>query len=161
MFEVYKELFDPEKVGGRIIMDIYYPRNFYFGFIGVFFGVLMTKLKGTEMSMFELSIISSVGLVSTLLMPFLGRLKLKTLLDLSIWIEIYMLGLIFLILNDYISNLMFIYLSAFQTFMITLVWCNITTKTKVFIQQKCLSKTADPREKGNLVLGSIGAGGGR
>ena len=121
MLKRYKELFEPEKIGGKIIIQTSYLRNFYFGLLLVFSGIMLTKLMGTELSMLELSILSSVGLTATLLMPLLGGLKFKILLDASVWIEVYMIIVVGLLLLGYISNVTFIYLAELQSFLIILI----------------------------------------
>ena len=157
MLKRYKELFEPEKIGGKIIIQTSYLRNFYFGLLLVFSGILLTKLMGTELSMLELSILSSVGLTATLLMPLLGGLKFKILLDASVWIEVYMIIVVGLLLLGYISNVTFIYLAELQSFLIILIWNNLGTKLQKFIQKKTISDTAEYRGKGIMVSGSIGA----
>ena len=118
---------------------------------------MLTKLMGTELSMLELSILSSVGLTATLLMPLLGGLKFKILLDASVWIEVYMIIVVGLLLLGYISNVTFIYLAELQSFLIILIWNNLGTKLQKFIQKKTISDTAEYRGKGIMVSGSIGA----
>lgn len=157
MLKRYKELFEPEKIGGKIIIQTSYLRNFYFGLLLVFSGIMLTKLMGTELSMLELSILSSVGLTATLLMPLLGGLKFKILLDASVWIEVYMIIVVGLLLLGYISNVTFIYLAELQSFLIILIWNNLGTKLQKFIQKKTISDTAEYRGKGIMVSGSIGA----
>ena len=157
MLKRYKELFEPEKIGGKIIIKTSYLRNFYFGLLLVFSGIMLTKLMGTELSMLELSILSSVGLTATLLMPLLGGLKFKILLDASVWIEVYMIIVVGLLLLGYISNVTFIYLAELQSFLIILIWNNLGTKLQKFIQKKTISDTAECRGKGIMVSGSIGA----
>lgn len=157
MLKRYKELFEPEKIGGKIIIQTSYLRNFYFGLLLVFSGIMLTKLMGTELSMLELSILSSVGLTATLLMPLLGGLKFKILLDASVWIEVYMIIVVGLLLLGYISNVTFIYLAELQSFLIILIWNNLGTKLQKFIQKKTISDTAECRGKGIMVSGSIGA----
>lgn len=157
MLKRYKELFEPEKIGGEIIIQTSYLRNFYFGLLLVFSGIMLTKLMGTELSMLELSILSSVGLTATLLMPLLGGLKFKILLDASVWIEVYMIIVVGLLLLGYISNVTFIYLAELQSFLIILIWNNLGTKLQKFIQKKTISDTAEYRGKGIMVSGSIGA----
>ena len=157
MLKRYKELFEPEKIGGKIIIQTSYLRNFYFGLLLVFSGIMLTKLMGTELSMLELSILSSVGLTATLLMPLLGGLKFKILLDASVWIEVYMIIVVGLLLLGCISNVTFIYLAELQSFLIILIWNNLGTKLQKFIQKKTISDTAEYRGKGIMVSGSIGA----
>lgn len=157
MLKRYKELFEPEKIGGKIIIQTSYLRNFYFGLLLVFSGIMLTKLMGTELSMLELSILSSVGLTATLLMPLLGGLKFKILLDASVWIEVYMIIVVGFLLLGYISNVTFIYLAELQSFLIILIWNNLGTKLQKFIQKKTISDTAEYRGKGIMVSGSIGA----
>lgn len=157
MLKRYKELFEPEKIGGKIIIQTSYLRNFYFGLLLVFSGIMLTKLMGTELSMLELSILSSVGLTATLLMPLLGGLKFKILLDASVWIEVYMIIVVGILLLGYISNVTFIYLAELQSFLIILIWNNLGTKLQKFIQKKTISDTAECRGKGIMVSGSIGA----
>lgn len=157
MLKRYKELFEPEKIGGKIIIQTSYLRNFYFGLLLVFSGIMLTKLMGTELSMLELSILSSVGLTATLLMPLLGGLKFKILLDASVWIEVYMIIVVGFLLLGYISNVTFIYLAELQSFLIILIWNNLGTKLQKFIQKKTISDTAECRGKGIMVSGSIGA----
>lgn len=157
MLKRYKELFEPEKIGGKIIIQTSYLRNFYFGLLLVFSGIMLTKLMGTELSMLELSILSSVGLTATLLMPLLGGLKFKILLDATVWIEVYMIIVVGFLLLGYISNVTFIYLAELQSFLIILIWNNLGTKLQKFIQKKTISDTAEYRGKGIMVSGSIGA----